>query len=174
MKTIAEKKKKFTHFKYEERLVLEFYLKGTNLFPRITDTGELAAIFHKSRRSIQREKKRGMIEHETSVTKTKFEYNADFAQAKAEYEMTAKGAPLKLGNDNLLVEKIRELVINQKYSPYAVIQKFNNSSWPTKTRISEKTLYNYIENDVLPGLTIMDLPNKGRKYNKSKRNMHLL
>ena len=47
MKTIAEKKKKFTHFKYEERLVLEFYLKGTNLFPRITDTGELAAIFHK-------------------------------------------------------------------------------------------------------------------------------
>ena len=139
MQTIAEKKKKFTHFKYEERLVLEFYLKGTNLFPRITDTGELAAIFHKSRRSIQREKKRGMIEHETSVTKTKFEYNADFAQAKAEYEMTAKGAPLKLGNDNLLVEKIRELVINQKYSPYAVIQKFNNSSWPTKTRISEKS-----------------------------------
>ncbi len=172
MKTIAENRKKFTHFKYEERLVLEFYLKGSNRFPKITNTGELAAIFNKSRRSIQREINRGMIEHETSITKTKFEYNADFAQGKAEYEMTAKGAPLKLGNDNLLVEKIRELIINQKYSPYAVIQKFNNSSWPTKTRISEKTLYNYIENDVLPGLTIMDLPNKGRKYNKSKRKPH--
>ncbi|MCR5494219.1 MAG: hypothetical protein K6F15_01140 [Treponema sp.] len=117
MKTIAEKKKKFTHFKYEERLVLEFYLKGSNRFPRITNTGELAEIFNKSRRCIQREINRGMIEHETSVTRTKFEYNADFAKGKAEYEMTAKGAPLKLGNDNLLVEKIRELIINHKYSP---------------------------------------------------------
>lgn len=117
MKTIAENRKKFTHFKYEERLVLEFYLKGSNRFPRITNTGELAEIFNKSRRCIQREINRGMIEHETSVTRTKFEYNADFAQGKAEYEMTAKGAPLKLGNDNLLVEKIRELIINHKYSP---------------------------------------------------------
>lgn len=169
MKTITENRKKFTHFKYEERLVLEFYLKGTNRFPKITNTSELAAIFNKSRRSIQREINRGMIEHETSVTKTKFEYNADFAQEKAEFEMTAKGAPLKLGNDTLLVEKITELIIDHKYSPYAVIQKFNNSSWPTKTRICEKSLYNYIENDVLPGLTVKDLPNKGRKYSKNKQ-----
>ena len=39
MKTIAENRKNFTHFKYEERLVLEFYLKGSNRFPKITNTG---------------------------------------------------------------------------------------------------------------------------------------
>ena len=169
MTTITEKQKKFSHFSYEERFVLEFYLKGTNRFPKITNTGELAAIFHKSRRSIQREIKRGMVEHETSTAKTKFEYNADYAHSKAVFEMTSKGAPLKLGNDSLLAEKIKDMIINQKHSPYAVIQKFNNSSWPTSTRICEKTLYNYIENDVLPGLTIRNLPNKGRKYNKDKQ-----
>lgn len=169
MATITEKQKKFTHFSYEERLVLEFYLKGTNRFPRITNTAELAAVFHKSRRSIQREVNRGMIEHETSSSKTKFEYNADYAHSKAVFEMTAKGAPLKLRNDMVLAEKICNLIINEKYSPYAVIQKFNNSSWPSKTRICEKTLYNYIAGNVIPGVTIRDLPNKGKKYSENKR-----
>lgn len=169
MATITKKQKKFTHFSYEERLVLEFYLKGSNRFPRITNTAELAAVFNKSRRSIQREINRGMIEHETSSAKTKLEYNADYAQGKALFEMTAKGAPLKLGNDTVLAEKIRNLIINEKYSPYAVIQEFNNSSWPSKTRICEKTLYNYISNDVIPELSIKDLPNKGRKYAGNKR-----
>ena len=169
MATITEKQKKFTHFSYEERFVLEFYLKGSNHFPQISNTEELAAIFHKSRRSIQREIKRGMIEHETSSIKTRIEYNADYAHSKALFEMTAKGAPLKLGNDSVLAEKISDLIINEKYSPYAVIQKFNNSSWPSKTRICEKTLYNYIAGNVIPGLSIKNLPNKGRKYSGNKR-----
>ena len=38
--------------------------------------------------------------------------------------MTAKGTSLKLGNDTVLVEKIRDLVTDKKYSPYAVIQTF--------------------------------------------------
>ena len=169
MNTVAEKKKKSIHFTYEDRLILEYYLQGKNHFPKITNTQKLAEILHKSRRTIQREIKRGLVEHIKSDLTTTIEYNADYAQQGSEYEMSAKGAPLKLGNDNLLVEKIRDLIINNKYSPYAVIQKFNNSSWPTKTRICEKTLYNYIEKDVLQGVTIKDLPNKGRKYTKNRQ-----
>lgn len=168
MNTIAEKKKKFSHFKYDERLALEFYLKGSNHFPKITNTQKLAEIFNKSRRSIQREIKRGMIEHETSTDKTKFEYNADYAQNDAEFEMTAKGAPLKLGNDTEVTKKIAKMIIDDKYSPYAIIQTFNKTGWPSKNRFCEKTLYNYIEEYLIDGITLKNLPNKGKRYNDSK------
>ena len=59
MNTVAEKKKKSIHFTYEDRLILEYYLQGKNHFPKITNTQKLAEIFHKSRRTIQREIKRG-------------------------------------------------------------------------------------------------------------------
>ena len=165
---ITDKRKKITHFTYEKRLVLEYYLKGSSCFPRTTDTKKLALALQKSRRSIQREIKRGTVEHETTTVKTKFEYNADYAQLQADYEMTGKGSPLKLGSDTILTEKIRNLIINEKYSPYAVIQTFKNTGWPTETRICEKTLYNYIESEVIPNLSIRDLPNRGKKYNKKK------
>lgn len=51
--------------------------------------------------------------------------------------MTAKGVPLKIGKDKELIEKIKELILEKKYSPYAVIQKFSNSQWPTETRFCE-------------------------------------
>ena len=92
MATITEKQKKFTHFSYGERFVLGSFLKGTDYFPKITNTERLADILHKSRRSIQREIRRGTVEHETSSSKTKLEYNADHEQGKAVFEMSAKGA----------------------------------------------------------------------------------
>ncbi len=42
-------------------------------------------IFHKIQGSIQRVIHRGVIEHETSTVKTKFEYNVGFAQRKTEF-----------------------------------------------------------------------------------------
>ncbi len=60
-----------------------------------------------------------MVEHETSTSKTKFEYNADYAQGKAVFGMTAKRAPLKLGKDTVLAEKIRDAPL----SPFAELQK---------------------------------------------------
>ncbi len=58
-------------------MALEFYLKGKKLFFQETNT-----------------EKRGLVEHENSLCFTKPEYNADYAQIKAEYEMSTKGLPL--------------------------------------------------------------------------------
>ena len=69
-----------------------------------------------------------MVVNETSTSKTKFEYNADYAQMKAEYEITANGAQQKLGKDMAQAEKIRDLMVDKKYSPYAIIQTFKNIS----------------------------------------------
>jgi transposase, IS30 family len=164
--SVHENTKKGSHFSYEERLCLEYYLKGTGHFPKIKNTKQLGEIFYKTIRTIQREIKRGTIEHETSSVHTNFEYNADFAQQDAEYEMTAKGTPLKLSKDWHLVGIIQDLIINEHYSPYAVVHHFNNKGWPTNIKLSEKTLYNYISKKVIPGLGIKDLPNKGIKFKK--------
>ena len=45
-----------------------------------------------------------------------------------EYEMTAKEAPFKLGKDMVLAEKIKDLIADKNYSPYAIIQTFKNTS----------------------------------------------
>ena len=50
----------------------------------------------------------------------------------------------------VLAEKIRDLIADKNYSPYAIIQTFKNSSWPGETGICEKTLCNYIAGDVIP------------------------
>jgi len=168
MAMITEERKKFSHFKHDERLALEFYLKGSSHFPKITDTQKLAEIFNKSRRSIQREIKRGLVEHETSTGKTKTEYNADYAQSRAEYEMTAKGAPLKLGNDAGTAAKIAGMILNDRFSPYAVVQTFKKYGWPAETRFCEKTLYNYIERGLIEGVSVRDLPNRGKRRSGAK------
>ena len=38
------------HFKYEQRLALEFYLKGSNLFPKTPNTHNLALLVKKDLR----------------------------------------------------------------------------------------------------------------------------
>ena len=168
MRIITENKKKYRHFTQEERLVLEYYLAGKKHFPKTTNTQKLSEIFNKSRRTIQREIKRGLVEHVKTDLTLETEYNADFAQLKADYEKTAKGARLKIKNDFILADKITDLIKNYNYSPYAVVQYFQLNSWPTETRICEKTIYNYIESKVFNDLTVKDLPNKGIKHKEKQ------
>lgn len=75
----------------------------------------------------------------------------NFAQEKANFENTARGAKIKVGNDIVLCKAIQENIKDKK-SPYAVVQGFNNNGWPTKTRICEKTLYNYINIGLIDGI----------------------
>jgi hypothetical protein len=51
--SVHENTKKGSHFSYEERLCLEYYLKGTGHFPKIKNTKQLGEIFYKTRRTIQ-------------------------------------------------------------------------------------------------------------------------
>ncbi len=46
--------------------------------------------------------------------------------------------------DWVLVNKISTMIKEYHYSPYAVVQHFNRTGWPSDTRICEKTIYNYI------------------------------
>ena len=74
--------------------------------------------------------------------------------------MTARGAPSKQGTDMVPAGKIKDLIADKKTASCS-IQTFKNTSCPSETRICEKTLYNYIADGAIPGITIQYLSNKG-------------
>ncbi len=119
---------KHTHFTWEERLLLQYHHTGTNRYEKITSPTLLGTLLSKSERTIRRELKRGMVEHTASDLSKITVYNAEYAQNDANSKNSAKGSPIKLGQDRALVNAVSRLIKEEKYSPYAVIEHFNPSS----------------------------------------------
>lgn len=162
-----------THFNWNERYLLQGYFTGSCGRHKITNRRVLGEIFHKSERTIRRELKRGWILHEYSAfPQERWEYNAELADQKAKYECTAKGPNCKLGSDTVLCKRIKSLIVDKHYSPYAVIATFNKTGWPSKTRICEKTIYTYIQNGDISGVTEKDLLYKGKRRKPNKGPHH--
>ena len=156
------------YFTYEERISLEAYLLGHSNYKKIVNKSTLASIFHKSRRTIQREINRGLVIHQRSeIPFEVIEYNAEYAQNLAVLNNSAKGPDLKIGHDRILEKAINHYVKDLKYSPYAIIATFNKQGWPSSTRICEKTLYNYINGEVLKDLNSKDLLLRGKRKKAS-------
>jgi len=173
VKLIINSKPRKVHFTWNERLLLQYYYCGSNGYLKIRSPILLAQILSKSKRTISREIKRGLVEHLMSDLTKEKEYNADHAQRDADLKATAKGPQTKLGYDRILANEIANLVKNKHYSPYAIIQNFNKHKWPSSTRICEKTIYNYIEFGYIPGVTIKNLTRKGKsKHHKKKPKQH--
>ncbi len=168
-KLIIETECKHTHFTWEERLVLQYHYKGTNKFAKITSPTLLGTLLSKHPKTIKRELKRGMVEHlKSDLTKT-FEYNADYAQNDATSKHNGKGPNIKLGSDWALVNSISKLIIEDKYSPYAILEYYKRTQWPSDTRICEKTLYNYIVAGDITDVSIKDLLYAGKRFKPKGR-----
>ncbi len=152
-----------SHFSWDERLTLQYYYSGTNRHRRERSPTVLGKIFEKSPRTIRRELRRGMVEHVlTELPFRRLEYNAEHAQLDAQEKMKYKGPMPKSGTHHELVGKIAHLILEEHYSPYAVLVQLDKErAWPEGLRICEKTLYNWIEAGDIPGVTIGDLPRKG-------------
>ena len=164
---------KHTHFTWEERLLLQYHYNGTNRYKKNTSPTLLGTLLSKSERTIRREIKRGLVEHTTSELLKIIVYNAEYAQNDADSKNSAKGPEIKLGKDWNLVGKISKLIKEDKYSPYAVLQHFERTNWPSDTRICEKTLYNYIAAGDITDITVKDLLYKGKRFKpKGKPKRH--
>ncbi len=172
MENVVQKtRKRNSCFNHDLRLRLEGYIFGKRGYPKITNRTKLAEIFECDRKTIYNEIQRGLVEHTRSDLSKVLEYNADFAQLKADWENSGRGCALKIGSDYTLCAEIKKLIIDRKYSPYAVIQHFEQNGWPTETRMCEKTLYNWVNEGNIVGVKRTDLPNKGIRYKEksSKR-----
>lgn len=94
-------------------------------------------------------------------------YSAQIAQDKYDLAMTAKGRPLKLGNDYDFVRYVERRVLMDGLSPCAVLGEINRNNL-FRTRISKATLYRYIADGIFMNITMKDLPVGLRKKHYRK------
>ena len=153
--------------------MLQYHYNGKNRCEKITSPTLSGTLLSKSSRTLRRELKRGMVEHTASNLSKIMVYNAEYAQNDANSKNSAKGPAIKLGKDWALVGGISKLIQDDKYSPYAVIQHFERTQWPSDTRICEKTLYNYIAAGDISDVTVKDLLYAGKRFKpKGKPKKH--
>jgi len=152
---------------YDERCKLEAYLRAKKPISWIAK--ELGFC----ERSIYYEIKRGTYEHERGAYLQK-RYSADKAQQIYEYNQTAKGRPLKIGNDRAYANFLENKILNDKYSPAAALVSAKANGFTTSVCLA--TLYSYIDKRVFLHLTNKDLWEKGkrkkRRYNRVRRIVH--
>lgn len=99
------------------------------------------------------------------------EYSADKAQQVHKYNQTAKGRPLKIGNDHayanflekkmLGVQESGKIDRRKRYSPGAALAEARRAGFATSVCVS--TLYSYIDKQVFLNLSNKDLWEKGKE-----------
>ena len=158
------KNKKGQHISYEERQKIEILLKAGHT------PGEIAKLLgNRSKRTIQREIALGKVKLLNSDLTYRIEYSADAAQKIRDYNNTAKGAKLKLGNNHELVKFIEKKIIEDKYSPASALAEARKRGY--EVNFCVKTLYNYIDEGLFPNLTNDVLPVK--KIGKKRAYHHV-
>lgn len=161
------KSKKNKYLKLKDRYEIEA-LKKAGL-----KNSEIAKQIGKSDRTIRREIKRGTIKLLNTDLTYRYEYCADVAQRKYEENASNKGPGLKIGKDHKLASYIEDKIVNEKYSPDAVIGEIKAKKIAFKTNICTKTLYSYIDKGIFLNLSNKHLwiKRKGykRKYRKVSR-----
>ncbi len=100
--------------------------------------------------------------------KKEISYSPNIAEDKYRFNMTAHGAPLKLGNDYDFVRYVEKRVLQDKLSPCAVLGEIKRGK-RFRTNISKTTLYRYISSGIFYNIRMTDLPmyRKKRKYRKA-------
>jgi IS30 family transposase len=120
------------------------------------------------RSTIYNEIKRGQYEHLNSDYTTEMRYSPDIAQKKAEENLKARGTQLKIGNDIAFASYIENKIVDEDYSPAAVLGelKAQGKEKQFSTTICVTTLYSYIDKGIFLRLTNKNLPVKKRRKRK--------
>lgn len=156
-------RKGYKHLSYTDRLKIEAKLsEGKN-------PCQIAAELRVHRCTIYREIKRGQYEHLNSDYTTEMRYSPDIADERYRLNLAAKGGELKIGKDFALAEHIEKKIIDEGYSPAAVVGEIDRQGIKFTVHICEKTIYNYIEKGVFLKLTNKNLPNRGKKKRRYRK-----
>ncbi|MGF0032592.1 IS30 family transposase [Bariatricus sp. SGI.154] len=160
--------KGFKHLTKADRIKIEALTKAGH------SVAEIAAQLHVHRSTIYRELKRGTYTALNSDLTTEERYSPDIADDKYRENLKSKGGVLKIGNDIKLANYIENKIINEDYSPAAVLGelKAQGKESDFTVTICVTTLYSYIDKGIFLKLTNKNLPvkkNKKRDYKKVKR-----
>ena len=153
----------FSHVTRSDRITIEAMLKAGSSRKEIAEKIGV----HVS--TIYREEKRGRYIHTNSDLTEEERYSPDIADEKYRENLRAKGPDLKIGKDHKLADYIEDKIVNEDYSPGAVLGEIKQKGIQFDTTISKSTLYSYIDKDVFAGITNKDLPVKGTRRKKNKK-----
>ena len=169
-----KKSRKGKHLRYEDRQFIEYLVKKA--YPKEVSVRSLVEAIGCSESTIRRELKRGRVKQLSWELIEYYSYSADVAQQDYDYKASAKGPELKILNDYAFVEYVEHKIINESYSPDAVIMELDgtnfcnpNTGEKFDTRICTKTLYNYIDMELFPNLTNKDLPREGKMPKRKQK-----
>lgn len=154
------KRKKYTHLTERERFKIEGLLEGKK------DAEGIALLLGRDRSTIYREIERGTVNRLQTNLSTKAQYRANFAQADYEKQGQNKERSLKIGKDKKLEAYIRIKLIDERFSPDAIIGQIKANGLEFEGIITTKTLYNYIDAGFFSGISNKNL---WQKRHKKKR-----
>jgi len=153
--------RKGKHLNKEERVVIErMSMAG---YPAM----DIAGALDRDTRTIERELIKGCVEHLDSELRVKMAYSSDRGQDVHDLNATAKGPQLKLGKNKELVEFVRKRIVEHKESPAVV--SFRMKKAGMTGAVCAKTLYSYIGEGLIAGVSNESLWEKRKRRNWSKR-----
>ncbi len=162
------------HLDYQERQYIDYLIKKA--YPKKVSVKLLSEQIGCSESTVRRELVRGKVMQLSSDLIQYTSYSADVAQESYDYRASNKGPELKISNDYNFVKYVEDKILKHGYSPDAIIMELENTGFidPStdnefKTKISTKTLYNYISPGIFPNLTNEDLPREGKGQKRKQR-----
>ena len=155
--------RKGKHLTREERVVIERMSRGGRP-PR-----DIADVLGRHIRTIQRELVRGRVRHLDSEWRKKMVYSSDRGQDVHGLNATAKGPDLKLGANHKLVEFVHDRIIDHKESPDVVAFRMRKAGM--HGAVCTKTLYNYIDQGLIGGVSNTTLWEKRQRSHRPRRSL---
>ena len=156
-----EVRRKGRHLSYDERSTIE------RLFRLGCSQTAIAKVVGVSQSTVSRELKKGMVEQlDGSTWLTYKTYSAQKAQSFADYQKTAHGPDLKIGNNRAYLKAVETCVLAGS-SPYDALCSVADSN-KFEMHISKTTCYRYIKNGLFENLTYAQLPVGHPKKRKGK------
>ena len=153
-------KKRYAHLKESERYKIEVLLADCR------KVADIAKLLRRNKATIYREIERGAVARLQYDLSEEITYRAHVGQAEYEKRGRNKERALKIGRDKDLEEYIRVKLIDERFSPDAIIGGIKVSGRKFTGMICTKTLYNYIDKGIFSGISNKDL---WQKRNKKRR-----
>lgn len=152
-------KRKWKQLGEKERYQIEALIRARR------SESEIAQQLGYSKRTIEREVKRGTVQQQTSEYQFVLRYCADAGQRVHDERASNKGRGLKIGHDHALAARVTQLIVKEHYSPDAALARYRRETG-NEGSICTKTLYHYIEWGLLAGIELDNLPRKRRRTTK--------
>lgn len=144
------------HLNDKDRYYIQLQLK------KKAKVSQIAKDLGFSRVAIYAEIKRGLcVQRNTDLTEKEV-YLWDYAAADARSKQNHR-RNRKLVSDHPYLLQVCELIKKKKYSPYAAMQMIGGEA-----PVCERSLYNYIESEYIPGISVYHLPYARPKKKKKK------